>query len=479
MQIFKKIIVFVLLYLVAGLLLIGSFLLLVYAFSTPKNDRDWTMDQTILPYAEFDGDMVTIRNIRNFSYTSVTEYIPNYYDKTFNLNELVSVDFIVEPLKPVAIAHTFMSFGFENGDHIALSVEIRKEKGEAFSPLRGLLDQFELMYVIADERDVMQLRALHRHDKLLLYPAIVTKEKMRELFVSMLMRANKLADEPEFYNTLTSTCTTNIVDHINAITERKVPWDFRVLFPLDSDEYAYELGLIDTSIPFTELRKKQEINEYVEKFANAPDFSIKIRQGMAGKLDTVTSTSTVEEVVIPDEILETKDVTKTTDSIPPQQPIAPKVVSKQSVFDTEGMLRAHNRVRANDSVPPLRWSETLSESAQKWSDTLKKENCVFRHDPNTSFGENIFWAWKTGTQNDALINTPDDVSTYWAEEKENYNYTKNTCTPGTQCGHYTQMVWSLTTEVGCGVSSCSENNKRTDVWVCRYNPAGNDGSRPF
>ena len=250
---------------------------LIRLVNIPSNDRDWAVDQQVLPYAEFSDNQVTIKNIRNFSYSSVSDYTPDYYDKTFNLDELVSVDFIVEPLKPVAVAHTFVSFGFGNGEYIAVSVEIRKEIGEEYSPLKGILDQYELMYVIADEKDVLKLRTLHRDDVLHLYPAIVTKEKTRELFVSMLDRVNNLKDNPEFYNTITSTCTTNISDHVNEITPGKVPWDLRLLLPLDSDEYAYELGLIQNDISFEELREKSIINYYVEKYKNDPEFSSKIR----------------------------------------------------------------------------------------------------------------------------------------------------------------------------------------------------------
>ena len=249
-----------------------------HLMSTPENEREWTLDQKVLPYAEFDNNFVTIKNIRNFSYTSEHTYTPSYYDKTYNIDELESVDFIVEPLAEIAVAHTFLSFGFENGEYLAISVEIRKEIGEEFSPIKGLFDQFELMYVIADERDVIRLRTLYRNDTLYLYPTIVTKEKVKELFIHMIHRVNDLKKTPEFYNTITNTCTTNIVDHINAITERRVPWDLRVLFPLDSDEYAYELGLIDTSIPFQELRATHKINAYVDTYQDAPNFSQKIRE---------------------------------------------------------------------------------------------------------------------------------------------------------------------------------------------------------
>lgn len=244
----------------------------------PSNERDWSTDQAVLPYAEFAGDAVTIRNVRNFSYSSRDEYTPHYYDKTYDLSAIQSVDYIVEPLASVAVAHTFLSFGFENGDQVAISIEIRKEKGEEFSPFRALLDEYELMYVIVDERDTIRLRAIHRDNPVYLYPANVPREALRPLFVDMLMRANQLKDRPEFYNTLTNTCTTNIADHINKLSPNRVPWDFRILLPLDSDAFAYELGLIDTSLPFEEMRQKHLINDFVRLYETDPRFSVRIRE---------------------------------------------------------------------------------------------------------------------------------------------------------------------------------------------------------
>jgi hypothetical protein len=274
----KKIGKIVLLVLAILVLLLSATVAVIYAFSTPSNDRDWTIDQQVLPSVTFDAGTVTVRNIRDFEYTSETEYTPRYYDRTYTLNEITSVDFIVEPLASIAIAHTFLSFGFKSGDYVSVSVEIRKEKGESFSPTKGLLDQFELMYVVADERDVVRLRALHRKDILYLYPLRVSPEKAQELFVSMMTRIKSLEENPEFYNTLTNTCTTNIVDHVNTISENKIPWDFRILFPKDSDEFAYDLGLIDTNVPLEILREKHQINALVEKYQNGANFSQKIRE---------------------------------------------------------------------------------------------------------------------------------------------------------------------------------------------------------
>lgn len=249
-----------------------------YFSHVPSNDRAWSPDQQILPYAEFRDDEVEVFNIRNFTYDSVDEYTPAYYDKTFNINDLTSVDYIVEPFGNLGAAHTFLSFGFENGDHLAISIEIRKEVGESFSPWRGLLRQYELMYVVADERDAIGLRALHRKHDAYLYPVQVSEEHARQLFTDMLERANELKEKPEFYNTLTNTCTTNIARHINNISGKRVPWDIRLLLPANSDVLAYELGLLDQSIPLSELRARHHINAKAEQYADDLDFSRLIRQ---------------------------------------------------------------------------------------------------------------------------------------------------------------------------------------------------------
>jgi hypothetical protein len=244
----------------------------------PSNDRNWSVDQVILPTAEFTGNQVTIRNVRNFSYASTTSYTPNYYDKTYNLDDIESLWYVVEPFsKGGNLAHTFLSFGFKGDQYISVSVEIRKEKGEAFSPLKGLLRQYEIMYVIADERDVIQLRSNHRKDKVFVYPVRATKEATRDIFVDMLKRANDLAQKPEFYNTLTNTCTTNIMVHVNNVIPQKIPFNITILVPGQSDHFAYDLGLIETDLTFADARKKFLINERAREYADSPDFSNKIR----------------------------------------------------------------------------------------------------------------------------------------------------------------------------------------------------------
>jgi hypothetical protein len=255
----------------------GALYALFVLLVRPSNQRDWSPDQAILPTAEIHGPLVTIRNIRNFRYEATDRYTPGYYDKTFDLRELDSAWFFVEPFGRSGAAHTFVSFGFRDRDFVAISVEIRKEKGESFSPVNGLLRRYEIMYVIGDERDLVKLRTNYRNDPVHLYRIRTTPERTRAMFLAMIGRANRLHDQPEFYNTLTNTCTTNLVRHVNEITPRRIPFRASVLLPATSDQLAYELGLIDTTLPFAEAQRRALINPSARRYADDPEFSRRIR----------------------------------------------------------------------------------------------------------------------------------------------------------------------------------------------------------
>ncbi|HLP43830.1 MAG TPA: DUF4105 domain-containing protein [Candidatus Nanoarchaeia archaeon] len=242
----------------------------------PSNDRDWSNDLAVLPYADFNGNLVTIHNVRNFKYKDVLDFTPGYYDKTFDLNTIKSVDFIVEPFSTLA-AHTFLAFGFEDGSYIDISVEIRREKGEFFDGLKGLFRNYEITYVVSDEHDVLKLRTNYRKDDVYLYPIPTSEEKVRALFVDMLTRVNKLRTTPEFYNSLTNNCTTNIVKHVNTINPKRIPWSYKYVFPSYSDELALEIGLIKGEGTIDQIRAQYLITPLAQKYGDSSDFSAKIR----------------------------------------------------------------------------------------------------------------------------------------------------------------------------------------------------------
>lgn len=271
---------------------LAASVLALLALRRPSNARDWNPDQAVLPYAEIRGPLITIRNIRNFRYASTERFMPAYYDKTFDLRQLDSVWFFVEPFGGAGAAHTFVSFGFGPRDFLAISIEIRKEKGESFSPLRGLLREYEIMYVIGDERDLVKLRTNYRDDKVYLYPIRATPEGRTAMFISMLQRANQLRQRPELYNTLTNTCTTNLVDHVNTIVPDRIPFSLAVLLPASSDRLAYDLGLIDNTHTFDETRTAAQINDLARRYGDDPEFSLKIRSRQSSfPFQKVTRTS--------------------------------------------------------------------------------------------------------------------------------------------------------------------------------------------
>jgi len=245
----------------------------------PSNDRVWAPEQAVLPYAEFDDGTVTVRNIRNCTYRSAEDFDVHHYDKTFDLGKIESVDFIMVPFPDnPSIGHTMLSFGFEGDDHLVLSVEIRKEEGEAYSAVKGFFRQYEIMYVLGDERDLIGLRANHWLNDVYVYRARATQPQVRQLFLDVLNRANKLAEEPEFYDTLANNCTTNIVSHINKLSPDRVPLDYRALLPGYSDELAYELGLLDTDLSFEQTKLRARVNRLAYIHRDSEDFSRLIRQ---------------------------------------------------------------------------------------------------------------------------------------------------------------------------------------------------------
>jgi uncharacterized protein DUF4105 len=266
----------------AVLLVAAAGFVLFLAFGPrPSNERDWSPDQARLAWAEINGRLIQVHDLRFARYRSTSDYDLHWEDRSYDLDRLRSAWFVVEPFgEHEGAAHTLMSFGFEGDDYLAVSVEIRKEKGEQFSPWKGLLGQYEVMYVIGDERDLIQLRTNYRRDKVYLYPVRASRERIEQMLVSMLRRANRLREQPELYNTLTNTCTTNIVRHVNELVPGRVPFSHKVLLPGYSDELAYELGLIDTDLPFAQAKQRFRIDGKAQRFGGRDDFSRKIREGL-------------------------------------------------------------------------------------------------------------------------------------------------------------------------------------------------------
>ncbi|MFC1597287.1 DUF4105 domain-containing protein [Planctomycetota bacterium] len=256
---------------------------LLWFLRHPSNDRDWTPDQARMPVAHFEDDAVRIENVRHAAYRATDDYDVEWCSRRYDLNSIRSVEYVVEQFASWrGPAHTFLTFGFDGDRYVAISVEIRKEKGESFSILAGLFKHYEIMYVVADERDLIGLRVNVRENPVYLFPIKAEREHIRTLFVAMLERANQLHERPEFYNTLTNTCTTNIVRHLKQVSQRDVPFDLRVLFPGYSDELGFELGLIDFDGSPEEARRHCLLEGSTKTSPDEPDWSRTIRKEIRG-----------------------------------------------------------------------------------------------------------------------------------------------------------------------------------------------------
>jgi hypothetical protein len=244
----------------------------------PTNNKDWIPEHKTLAYAELDGERLHIHNVRNCEFFSYRDCLVEHYDRTYDLSQIQTVDFLMVPFnESPALAHTMLSFGFANGDYVGVSVEVRLERGESYSPTLGLFGQFELIYVIADERDLIRVRTEYRDVDVLVYRTKATPDQARALLLDVVKRANELRDKPEYYDTLTNNCTTNIVRHINTLAPGRVPYDYRVLLPGFADNLAYELGLLDSSRPFADLKQAARVNDLALRYKDDPHFSQRIR----------------------------------------------------------------------------------------------------------------------------------------------------------------------------------------------------------
>jgi len=247
----------------------------------PSNNRQWQPEYAILPSVTIDADTVHITGVRNFAWHSETEATQTYYDASYDLSTLNTADLIVSHWSSDAIAHVFLSFGFKDGRHLAFSVETRRRLGQDYSVLGGFFRNYELFYVIADERDLIGVRTDMRHESVYLYPVSMIPENRRLLLLSYLRQVQDLSQHPVFYNTLTDNCTTNIVARAADATGSSptTRYNWKLLASGYADSYVYELGKLNQSMPFNELKRRSLIRRQPGATIG-PDFSSEIRAGL-------------------------------------------------------------------------------------------------------------------------------------------------------------------------------------------------------
>ena len=255
----------------------------VFYFSQkPPLQGDWQEQLAVVSTAQFNGDFVTVKNVRNFRYyPAEADMHPGYYDKTYNLNEIKKVWYVTEPFNENKLAaHTFLSFEFNNGDFLAISIEARKTKQQKYSTFKGIFHTYPLVYIAADERDVLFLRANIRKDNVYVYPVkLERQENARILLVDMLNKMNKLvSDEPAWYNTFFANCTSSIAQHVNKISNNHIATlSWQLWLTASADELALKHGFLDTDLSIDAARKKFQVNEKSEKIGDVPEYSTEIR----------------------------------------------------------------------------------------------------------------------------------------------------------------------------------------------------------
>ncbi|MEO7101013.1 MAG: DUF4105 domain-containing protein [Luteolibacter sp.] len=259
---------------------VAILLVMVWWFSIqPRQYRDWKPEVAQTAQAVVDGDVVTIRNVRNFEYRTETDFTPRYETRCLDLRNLRGVDVFVNYWGSAMMAHPIFSFDFGQDGHVCFSIETRPEKGESYSALGGLYRQFELIYVVADERDVIRVRTNYRKgEDVYLYH--LNAPLAKSSFMEYIRTVNELQAAPRWYNAITNNCTTAIRQQ-RASSER-APFDWRMLVNGYADELLYEKGVIDRSLPFAELKRISHINERAKEADDAADFSAQIRKGLPG-----------------------------------------------------------------------------------------------------------------------------------------------------------------------------------------------------
>ncbi len=263
-------------------LLFTAILIWWFTAITPSNQRQWQPDVAQLAFATRNENLITINNIRNFDYHSEFDYSPSYYSKTYDLNKLEGISLFAIYWMGPAIAHTILSFNFGDNNHLAISIEARKEQGEGYSTIKGFFRQYELIYIVADERDVIRLRTNYRKDPVenaYLYPLQLSPEIARQIFLEYINKINDLHEKPSFYNTLINNCTTEVW-YNTRITANHLPFSWKILVSGYVPEYLYESNILDTKTPFEYLQQQVHINTKAHAADQATDFSRLIRVGI-------------------------------------------------------------------------------------------------------------------------------------------------------------------------------------------------------
>ena len=253
-----------------------------FGFVRPDHNQVWSPEQARMPIVEIDGNLVTVTHVRNFTWRSETDFTEEFDQRVYDVSKLSSMYYVVVPMPSFdGVAHVFVSFGFSDGQNVAVSVEGRRQLGQPYQMIASLFRQYQLIYVIGDERDVVGLRGAIWKKPVYFYPARTIDERKRAIFLDMMRRAHDLEDHPEFYNLITNNCMNNITAHLRRLGGRPLPHDLSLLLTGLSDRAAYNLGYLDTELTFPQARQAFRVDPWMQETPLDADFARRLREQIA------------------------------------------------------------------------------------------------------------------------------------------------------------------------------------------------------
>ena len=261
-------------------ILVSISLFLFLVRQKPSHNRDWELGQEKLPQILLEGDEILVKNLRDFHWTGPFEAQPNYIDAKYFLDQMQTVDVVISHFDEFeGLAHIFLSFGFSDGRHISISLETRREVGEKFSPWLGILRQFEIIYVVGTDNDLLGVRTGPREERVYIYPTLASPQQVRDLFGKLAQDINAVYEEPIFYNTLTQNCTNRLTRRVEEISDVRFPLTYKSILPGYFDEVLYDMRIIRTRESFQQTKQGALVDNAKTDFTD-PDYPTKVRSSL-------------------------------------------------------------------------------------------------------------------------------------------------------------------------------------------------------